>query len=126
MDATTRTTGTPPELKTLPVIAEHIGVREGHCGGKPHILGHRVKVRHVAEWHVRLNMSPSQIVEAHPTLSLAQVHAALAYYYDHRAEIEREIAEEDETRDRLKRERPSILEEAEARKADAPNDSVPS
>lgn len=124
MDTTTHTTGTPSEPTILPVITEHIGVLEGHCGGKPHILGHRVKVKHVAEWHERLGMSPSRIVETHPTLSLAQVHAALAYFYDHQDEINREIAEETATHERLRRERPSILEEAKARKANAPNDSV--
>src|SRR5437764_852677 len=29
----------------LPVVQEYIGVRPGHCGGKPHLLGHRVKVQ---------------------------------------------------------------------------------
>lgn len=120
------TPGTPPGPTTLPVVAEHIGVRKGHCGGKPHVLGHRVKVKHIAEWHLRLGMSPSQIVEAHPTLSLSQVHAALAYFYDHQAEIEREMVEEDEVHERLKRERPSILEEAGSRKANAPDNSIPS
>ena len=36
------------EPATLPVITEYIGVRPGYCGGEPHILGHRIKVRHVA------------------------------------------------------------------------------
>ena len=35
----------------FPVITEYIGVRPGYCGGEPHILGHRIKVRHVAVWH---------------------------------------------------------------------------
>lgn len=124
MDATNHTTGTPLNPTILPVIAEHIGILKGRRGGRPRILGHRIKVKHIAEWRERLKMSPTQIVEAHPTLSLAQVHAALAYFYDHQDEIRREIAEEDEIHDQLRRERPSILEEAKARKANAPNDSV--
>ena len=38
-------------------------------------------------------MTPDQIVEAHPHLSLADVHAALAYYYDHRQAIRSEWPE---------------------------------
>jgi hypothetical protein len=39
--------------------------------------------------------SPEQIVAEHyPTLSLAQVYAALLYYHEHKDEIDREIAEE--------------------------------
>lgn len=31
----------------------------------------------------------------HPELSLAQAHGVLAYYYDHKEEIDRELAEQD-------------------------------
>lgn len=44
--------------------------------------------------------TPEQIREQHPHLSLSQIHAAFAYYYDHQAEIdakiERELREVDE------------------------------
>ena len=32
-----------------------------------------------------------EIKRQHPHLSLAQIYSALAYYYDHQAEIDREI-----------------------------------
>jgi uncharacterized protein (DUF433 family) len=45
-------------------------------------------------------MSPEEIHEGYPHLSLAQIHAALAHYYDHKAEfdaeIERQLREYDE------------------------------
>lgn len=94
----------------FPVVTEHIGVRPGYCGGRPHILGHRIKVKHVAVWHETMGLSPAEIVAEHPTITLAQVHAALAYYYDHRDEIEAEIAEEDWTFEELKAAQPSLLE----------------
>jgi len=78
----------------LPVITEYIGVRPGYCGGEPHILGHRIKVRHVAVWHDQMGMTPTEIAVTYPTITLAQVHAALAYYYDHRDEIHAAIEEE--------------------------------
>ncbi len=39
-------------------------------------------------------MSPEQIHEAYPDLSLAQIHAALSYYYDHQAAYDAEIEQD--------------------------------
>lgn len=110
------TSTTDPE-GAIPVIREYIGVRPGYCGGKPHILGHRVKVEHIAVMHGRMGMSPVQIVEDLPTITLAQVHAALAYYYDHRDEIEADIREGDEFVERLRAGQPSIWERVRQRNA---------
>ena len=79
------------EPTALPVVTEYIGVRPGYCGGEPHILGHRIKVRHVAVWHEQMGMTPTEIAATYPTITLAQVHAALAYYYDHKPEIDTDI-----------------------------------
>ena len=109
---------------TFPVVTEYIGVRPGYCGGYPHILGHRIKVKHIAVMHERTRMSPAQIVEDLPSITLAQVHAALAYYYDHRDEIEVEIAEEEREYEALKAKQPSILEKIRQRTANAQNDPL--
>lgn len=76
---------------TVPVIGEYIAIRAGYCGGKPHIAGHRIKVQHIAVWHDQMGMTPEEIVATHPDLTLAAVHAALAYYYSHRADIDADI-----------------------------------
>jgi uncharacterized protein (DUF433 family) len=55
--------------------------------GEPTIDGSSITVRTVIE-RTRLGDTPEQIVEAYPVLTLAQVHDALAYYYDHPGEIE--------------------------------------
>ncbi len=118
----TSSTGAGP----LPVITEYIGIRPGFCGGEPHILGHRIKVKHVAVWHEQMGMSPAEIVATYPTITLAQVHAALSYYYGHRAEIQAAIAEEDSFVEELKaKSGPSLLEE-KLRQRNAKDDSVPS
>jgi uncharacterized protein (DUF433 family) len=117
----------PPDgATTFPVVAEYIGTRPGYCGGRPHILGHRIKVKHVADWHERMGLSPAEIVAEHPTITLAQVHAALAYYYDHMAEIQAELDEEDKAFDALKVAGPSLLEKIRQRKLNAPDDPLPS
>ena len=109
---TTEASNLPAERELLPVITEHIGVRPGYCGGEPHILGHRIKVRHVAVWHEQMGMSPAEIVATYPTITLSQVYAALAYFYDHREEIRAAIAEEDRFVEELKaKSGPSLLQE---------------
>jgi Protein of unknown function (DUF433) len=40
-----------------------------------------------------MGMNPDEIVSAHPSITLAQVYAALAYYFDHKADIDADIAE---------------------------------
>ena len=119
---TTDAASEPAEVR--PVVTEHIGVRPGYCGGKPHILGHRIKVEHVATWHEKMGMTPAEIVAQYPTITLAQVHAALAYYYDHRDEIETDIREGDEFVEKLRAGQPSIFEKA--RQRNAQDDSLPS
>ena len=51
----------------LQVVTKYIEVRPGYCGGEPHILGHRIKVRHVAVWHDQQGMTPTGIVVSYPT-----------------------------------------------------------
>ncbi len=99
----------------------------GTCGGKPRIDGHRIKVEHIAVCYERMGMSPDEIVTSHPTITLAQVHAALAYYYDHKQEIDADIEEGKRFVEELKAKTPpSRLQKlVEARKADGSDDSLP-
>lgn len=50
---------------------------------RPVVTGTDIKVSQIASEAERLGMTPDEIVEAHPHLTLADVHAALSYYYDH-------------------------------------------
>jgi len=89
---------------------EHIAVEPDRCGGKPHIAGHRIKVQHVAAWHERLGKTPDEIVAEHSELTLADVHAALTYYYDHREQIDAELrADEEFVADMKANSPPSLL-----------------
>jgi uncharacterized protein (DUF433 family) len=76
------------------IIAEHIAITPGTCGGKPRIAGHRIRVQDVAIWYEQDGMSPAEIVAAYPTISLADVHAALAFYYDNQELIKKQMSEE--------------------------------
>ena len=55
------------------------------------ISGTKVKVIEVALDKLAHGSSPEEIHFQHPHLSLSQIHAALAYYYDHQEELDEEI-----------------------------------
>ena len=78
-------------MSQLSVIAEYIEINPEICGGKPCIAGHRIKVQDIAIWHEKMGMSPDEIVFQYPSITLADVYAALAYYHDHLKEIREQI-----------------------------------
>lgn len=94
-------------MKTLD---ERITSRPGVLGGKPCISGRRIAVEHVAIWHQRLGYSADEIASDYD-LELADVYAALAYYFAHREEIDRSIREGEDFVRRLREETPSLLDE---------------
>ncbi len=63
--------------------------------GRPIIAGTTLRVQDIAVAHVYKGYPPEEVVRQYPTVSLAQVHAALAYYYDHKDEIDRQIEDDD-------------------------------
>jgi len=71
--------------------------RPGVCGGNPVIVGTRFPVRSVVTSVYRLGMTPEEMVEAWPYLTLAHIHDALSFYHDHRLMIDRAIRENRET-----------------------------
>lgn len=60
------------------------------------IAGTRVRVQDIYGLSELQGKSPDEIVAALPHLSLFQVHSALAYFFQHRAEILQEIREHDD------------------------------
>ncbi len=106
-----------------PSLGDRIVRTPGVRGGKPRIAGHRITVSDVAIWHERMGMSPDEIVSGYPTITLSDVHAALAYYFDHRDEVDREIREGAEFAEKFRAGAPSVFEELGARKANAASDS---
>jgi uncharacterized protein (DUF433 family) len=60
-------------------------------GGRPRIAGTGVTVQRIVGWY-KLGLTPEEIVGEFGHLTLAQVHAALAYYHANREEIESAIA----------------------------------
>jgi uncharacterized protein (DUF433 family) len=77
------------EIGTL--IERETAIRDG----RPKIAGTGLTVRRVVGWY-KMGMSPDEIARDYPHLTLAQVHAALAYYHANAVEIESDIAQEEQ------------------------------
>lgn len=60
------------------------------CGGRPCIEGSRITVRYIV-LEYRAGMTPEEILEDKPHLSLAKIYAALAYYHANKVEIDADI-----------------------------------
>jgi len=70
------------------VIPTHIELDER---GVAWISSTKVKVIEVALDKLAHGSSPEEMHFQYPHLSLAQIHAALSYYYDHQTELDAEI-----------------------------------
>jgi uncharacterized protein (DUF433 family) len=80
-------------VSTVTQIGSLIENRKGVHGGRPCVTGTSVSVRRIALWYKK-GLVPEEIVQKFGHLSLAQVHAALAYYHANRDEIDRDLESE--------------------------------
>ena len=67
----------------------HIVKVDGVCGGNAIIEGTRIAVWHIVGYYYKVGMSVEEILAEGDYLTPAQVFAALAYYHDHKQEIDR-------------------------------------
>lgn len=91
-------------------LDQHIETTSDVAGGKPRIAGHRITVQNIVIWHERLGLSADEIAGEY-NLTLADVYAALAYYFDHRPEIDRMIQEDQSFVESLRKAQSSKLGE---------------
>lgn len=97
------TTSTPHTAK----IEIHANV----CGGRPCVAGTRIRVRDIYVWHELSGQTADEIVSRFPQLTMSDVYAALAYYWDHRDELQQEMQAESDRVNRLRQSTGSPLAE---------------
>lgn len=84
--------------------------------GKPCITGTRIAVVDIAVWHNQQGI-PLEMIAAKYNLPLAGVYAAMAYYFDNRAEIDLRQAEESAYANKARQEQgPTKLDQLLARR----------
>lgn len=88
----------------------YISKTKGVCGGRACVVGVRVPVWLIVERVYRLGQTPEECLQIWPDLNLAKIHDALSYYFDHPAEIDKDLA--DHSEETLKRELPELFQHA--------------
>lgn len=92
------------------VLENHVNVNPKIRRGKPRINGTRITVDDVVVMHLRMGQALAEIAGRYD-LSLAAVHAAMAYYYDHKAEIDERIRQDKAYAEAFERNNPFLLQE---------------
>lgn len=77
-------------MATLELMHKHITKDPFVQGGRAVIVGTRIPVSDIVYWY-KQGKDVHEILEFYPHLTLAQIHDALAYYYDQQNEIDKEI-----------------------------------
>ena len=94
----------------MPILSiEQIETSSDVRSGKPRISGTRITVEDIAVMHLKLGMSLIEIAGVYE-LSLAQVYAAMAYYFEHREDIDKRMEEEEALIQEYQRNHTSILQ----------------
>ena len=93
---------------TIQTIDRYIEITPGVAGGKPRIAGRRITVQNVVIWHEWLGHSADEIATEYD-LTLAEIYAALAYYFDNRQVIDQSIKDSQVFVEEMKQRIPSKL-----------------
>ena len=94
-------------MSPVPVLAyPHIVTDSQVMSGRPCIAGTRVRIMDIVSAY-KAGVPEGQLQEyfSSRTLTLSEVHAALAYYYDHQEEIDTAFAEDEALGQQAERER---------------------
>lgn len=88
----------------------HIVCTPGVLAGEPRIAGHRIRVRDIVAARDLGGFTPEEIAATvYPDLTLGEVYAALAYYEDHREEIDQASRNETRTIEEFRRQHPQLV-----------------
>ena len=102
-------------MATAPKLAfEYIVKEPDYCSGKAAIGATRVRVYDVVHLH-KQGKTADEIRVEYPDLTHAQIYAALAYYHDHKDEIEAELAEDEGADERYEQRKAKALAERHGR-----------
>ena|SRR5215210_2572763 len=78
---------------------EHITLNENHV---PSIVGTTTKVVELVVDQQAYGWSPEELHFQHAHLTLGQIHSALAYYWDHREDLDHDIQRRLERAEKLR------------------------
>jgi uncharacterized protein (DUF433 family) len=79
-------------MKTTPTAHAHILLWPD---GTPTLSGTRLKVKHVAALHRYNGKTAEELQHSYPSHTLGEIYSALAFYHDHKDEMDREMDEDE-------------------------------
>lgn len=93
---------------TVQTLDRYIEITPGVAGGKPRLAGRRITVQNIVIWHEWMGYTADEIATEY-NLTLAEIYAALAYYYDNPQEIDEAIKASQAFVEEMRRKIPSKL-----------------
>lgn len=85
----------------------HLAIEPGKLSGLPHIAGTRIRVIDIVAL-LRQGLEPLEMLDSHEFLTLGQIHAALAFCYDHQGEVEEGFRRVEQIADEFRRSHPEL------------------
>jgi uncharacterized protein (DUF433 family) len=95
-------------------VHPHVAIRKD---GIPVVRGTQFKIIQIIRDHVQHGLRPDQIQQEHPGLTLAQIHGTLAYYYDHKSDLDAMLRERAEGAEQILRDLPPTVARERLRQA---------
>jgi uncharacterized protein (DUF433 family) len=92
-------------------VYSHVTKEAGVRGGRACIDDTRIAVVDVVAL-LKQGRTVEQMGLAYPSLNLAQIHAAISYYYEHKDDVDAEIVEDDGWEDEHERRKAEYLRTA--------------
>jgi len=89
-------------------LDRYIEMTPDTVGGKPRVAGRRITIQNIVIWHEWMGLSADEIATDYDLL-LAEIYAALAYYYDNPQEIDQAIRDSQAYVEEMKKKIPSKL-----------------
>lgn len=89
-------------------LEKHIVSTPEVVGGKPRLAGRRITVQNIVIWHERMGYGVDEIAMLY-NLTLSEIYSALAYYYDHKMEIDQSITANESFVEEMRQKNPSLL-----------------
>ena len=77
---------------SVQTLDKYIEMTPGVVGGKPRIAGRRITVQNMVIWHEWMGLGADEIA-ARYNLTLAEIYAALAYYFNNPQQVDMAIKE---------------------------------
>ena len=106
---------------------QYVELRQNRAGqDRPYLIGTRVRIQDIVIDHERFSQSAEEIAQGYDHVSIAQVHGALAYFFENRDSLWQCIREDEAYADSVRDELTGTSTRQKGSSSDAPDSAIPS